>query len=174
MLVFKLILITRIHCHSNSCILTCLPQHRLSHLKPLLSKNFMPPSNHNKPPRNRHQHAITPNQHHSISASTPPHHHTRRATATPLAGSYEWQDWQRNTSAKRNTTAAASRSKRTTDQGTRRAGGRLVAGGLAARTTMGPSLHHPLFLPQIDVSKPRRMRTETNRRNLHYVLLRTD
>ncbi|KAG9967203.1 hypothetical protein KCU61_g594, partial [Aureobasidium melanogenum] len=34
---------------------------------------------------------------------------------------------------------------------------------------MGPSSHHPLFLPQIDIPKPMHMRSEANRRNLHYL-----
>lgn len=159
--------------HSDSSLLTCLPQHQILHLQLLTSQNLMPSSNYNQPPRRRHRHTISPNQHHSISASTPPHHHTQRATATPLAGSYEWQDLRRNTPPKKDTTRAAPGSKRTIDHGARRAGERVVAGGIAASTTTGSGSHHPLFLPRIDVPKPKDMRPEANRRNIHYVLLRT-
>jgi hypothetical protein len=49
----------------------------------------------------------------------------------------------------------------------------LMAGGTMADMKMGASTHHPLFLSQIDIPKPESMRLETNRRNMHYVLLKT-
>ncbi|KEQ67441.1 uncharacterized protein M437DRAFT_71256 [Aureobasidium melanogenum CBS 110374] len=111
--------------------------------------------------RRRHKHTISPRHRPTISASTPPHHHTRRATATPFTSGHEWEDLRKDYPAQEHTTVAAYRFNKTT--------------GRKARTTRsGSSSHHPLFLPQIFVPKPKDMRTETNRRNLHYVLLRAD
>jgi hypothetical protein len=133
----------------------------------------MPSNRNNKVPRRRHKHTISPNQHRRISASTPPRHQSQRATAAPSASSYTWQDLRKDYSTKSRATIATLGFRGATVRGGKAASGYLMAGGTMADMKMGSSTHHPLFLPQIDVPKPEVMRPETNRRNLHYVLLKT-
>jgi hypothetical protein len=146
----------------------------LSHRATIDLQSIMPFGKNDKLPRRRHKHTISPSQHRTISASTPPHHQSQCSTATPLASSYTWQDLRKDPSVRKRATIATLGSREASTRGAKGAGVFLMAGGNVASMKMGASTHHPLFLPQLDVPKPRGMRPETDRRNLHYVLLKTD
>ncbi|KEQ82717.1 hypothetical protein M438DRAFT_46424 [Aureobasidium pullulans EXF-150] len=133
----------------------------------------MPASSGNRIPRRRHKHTMSPDHHPQVSATTPPHHRSQRATAAPSASSYTWQDLRKDPSTKKRATIATIGSDGTATRSVKGGIGYLMTGGTAAGIKMGVSTHHPLFLPQISVPKPKGMRQEANRRNLHYVLLKT-
>ena len=139
----------------------------------VLPKINMPASNGNRILRRRHKHTMSPDHHPQVSATTPPHHRSQRATAAPSASSYTWQDLRKDPSTKKRATIATIGSESTTTRPVKGGMGYLMTGGTAAGMKMGVSTHHPLFLPQISVPKPKGMRQEANRRNLHHVLLKT-
>jgi hypothetical protein len=145
----------------------------LSHRTTVDLKSIMPSGKNDKVPRRRHKHTISPSQHRTVSASTPPHHQSQRSTAAPSASSYTWQDLRKDPTTRKKATIATLGSRGATTRGAKGAGVYLMAGGTVTSMKMGASTHHPLFLPQLDVPKPGGMRSETNRRNLHYVLLKT-